>query len=285
MEPERSYRLSIAIPSSYTAETADPKLRAYKVGQIARAAAVFRVDEIALYRDRRHPDYKETAALLKYAETPQYLRKYLFGHSELLQYAGVLPPLRMPHHMVTSSVEEGQYREGVVLSHNGMIDVGSDKCAWVDVGATSPLPLDTPVPGGRRITVRIYSRDGNLWCTPEESPGYRGYRTTTHTSLSRLMARADHAIVTSIDGMVMTTGAMDELGGRLKGSVVVVFGGPGRSVRSILADEKRSISEFTDAVFNLVPLQGSATVRTEEAVFAALALLNVATCTRNESFR
>jgi predicted SPOUT superfamily RNA methylase MTH1 len=95
------------------------------------------------------------------------------------------------------------------------------------------------------------------------------------------MARADHAIVTSVDGMVMTTRTMDDLGGRLKGSVLVVFGGPGRSVRSILADEKRSISEFTDAVFNLVPHQGSATVRTEEAVFAALALLNVADRTRN----
>jgi predicted SPOUT superfamily RNA methylase MTH1 len=281
METNRSYKLSIAIPSSFTAETADPKLRAYKVGQIARAAAVFRVDEITLYRDRRHPEWQEMAALLKYAETPQYLRKYLFRHSELLQYAGVLPPLRMPHHMVTSSIEEGQYREGVVLSHNGMIDVGSDECAWVDVGATSPLPLDRKMPAGRRITVRINSRDGDFWCTPDESPGYRGYRTTTHTSLSRTMARADHAIVTSVDGMVMTTRTMDDLGGRLKGSVLVVFGGPGRSVRSILADEKRSISEFTDAVFNLVPHQGSATVRTEEAVFAALALLNVADRTRN----
>lgn len=271
----------MAIPSSFTAETADPKLRAYKVGQIARAAAVFRVDGIALYRDRRHPELREMTALLQYAETPQYLRKHLFGRSELLRHAGVLPPLRMPHHMVTSSLEEGQYREGVVLSHNGMIDVGSDECAWVDVGATSPLPLDHSMPAGRRITVRIYSRDGAFRCTPEESPGYRGYRTTTHPSLSRLMAQADHAIVTSVDGMAVTTEAMSDLGKRLKGSVTVVFGGPGRSVRSILADEKRSISEFTDAVFNVVPGQGSATVRTEEAVIAALALLNVAESTRN----
>ena len=58
--------------------------------------------------------------------------------------------------------------------------------------------------------------------------------------------------------------------------MLVVFGSPDRSVGSILSDEGRSISEFTDAVFNLVPNQGTQTVRTEEAVFAALALLNVA---------
>jgi predicted SPOUT superfamily RNA methylase MTH1 len=273
---KRSYRLKIAIPSSLTVETADPKLRAYKIGQIARAAAVFRVDEIAVYTDRRHPDTREIVALLRYAEAPQYLRKHLFGRSGLLQYAGVLPPLRMPHHVVSPSPEEGQYREGVVIRHNGMTDVGSEVSAWVDVGATSPLPVDRNVPAGRRITVRIYSRDGEFRCTPEQSPCYWGYTTTAYPSLARLCATQDFVLVASVAGTGVSCATLGELGRRLSGDVLVVFGSPESGVGSILSDENRSISDIADAVLNLVPNQGSATVRTEEAVFAALALINVA---------
>jgi predicted SPOUT superfamily RNA methylase MTH1 len=276
MVNERAYRLRIAIPSSLTVETADPKLRAYKVGQIARAASIFRVSEIALYRDRAHPGSREIAALLKYAETPQYLRKHLFRRSELLRYAGVLPPLRMPHHMVTPSLVEGQYREGVVLRHNGMTDVGSDVSVWVDVGATSPLPMAEPVSVGTRITVRIYSRDREFWCTPERSKRYWGYKTTEHSSLSRLLARTDLAIITSVEGPDIWCNTLSELGQRLKGDVLVVFGSPDRGIGSILKDENRSLSEFSPVMINIVPNQGTATVRTEEAVFAALALLNIA---------
>jgi predicted SPOUT superfamily RNA methylase MTH1 len=273
---KRSFRLRIAIPSSLTVETADPKLRAYKIGQIARAAAIFRVDEIAVYRDRRCPDSREIAALLQYAETPQYLRRNLFGRSELLRYAGVLPPLRMPHHMVTPQLSEGQYREGVVVTHNGLTDVGSDGSAWVDVGATSPIPMAQPMPVGTRITVRVFSRDEEFRCTPEESPYYWGYTTTQSRSLSRLLASAGLPIIMSADGDVIRSGSLEALGKRLMGDVLVVFGPPDRGVQSILADENRTVSEYTDVVLNTVPDQGAATVRTEEAVFAALALINVA---------
>jgi predicted SPOUT superfamily RNA methylase MTH1 len=276
MGTPRSYRLRIAIPSSFTVETADPKLRAYKVGQIARGAGVFRVDEICVFHDPVQPDSREITALLNYAETPQYLRKYLFKRTEVLKFAGVLPPLRMPHHVVTPTLHEGQYREGVVLRHNGMTDVGSDARAWVDVGATSPVPSGKPLPVGKRVTVRIDLRDGVFWCTPEKSPHYWGYKTTRHTSLSQLLASAGTSIVASVEGREIGYSTLSRVGNLLRGDVLVVFGSPDRSVGSILSDEGRSISEFTDAVFNLVPNQGTQTVRTEEAVFAALALLNVA---------
>jgi predicted SPOUT superfamily RNA methylase MTH1 len=273
---KRPYHLSIAIPSSLTVETQDPKLRAYKVGQVARAAAVFRVQEIAVFKDPRQPDAREIVTLLKYAETPQYLRKHLFGQTELLRYAGVLPPLRMPHHMVNPSLEEGQYRDGVVLRHNELIDVGTDARAWVDVGATSPLPAAETMPAGKRVTVRIYSRDGVFWCTPEKSPYYWGYRTVTYPSLTQVLAKADYAIVASVKGRSITCDLLAGVAEKLKGKVTVVFGSPDRGVSSILRDENRSLSECTDTVLNLVPQQGTMTVRTEEAVFTALALLNVA---------
>ncbi|MDT8358585.1 MAG: putative RNA uridine N3 methyltransferase, partial [Methanomicrobiaceae archaeon] len=212
----------------------------------------------------------------RYAETPPYLRRHLFKKTALLRYAGVLPPLRMPHHMVTPSLEEGQYREGVVQRHNGLTDVGSDVSVWVDVGATSPVPMAESMPFGTRITVRIYSRDGLFWCTPERSRTYWGYRTTASPSLHRPCADADLAIITSVEGEGMEEGSLSLLGERLSGNVLVVFGSPDRGVGSILNDEGHSISEYSSVVANTVPNQGTATVRTEEAVYATLALLNVA---------
>lgn len=43
--------LSIFIPDSLTAETKDLKIKTYKVGLIARAASIFGVKRIVIYRD------------------------------------------------------------------------------------------------------------------------------------------------------------------------------------------------------------------------------------------
>lgn len=275
MVERRSNRLKIAIPSSFTEETADRKLRAYKVGQIARAAGIFRVDEIAVYRDPRHDDAKEILTLLRYAETPQYLRKHLFKQMKELEFAGVLPPLRLPHHRVKPPLEEGQYREGVVLRHNGLTEAGSDVSVWVDVGATSPVPMAEQVPLGRRITVRIYSRDGEFWCTPEMSPEYWGYTTTYYQSLSALLKKEAVVIGTSVQGETATCESLSRLLKQHPGDRMIVFGSPHRGVQEILRDEGDACSEFATAVINVVPEQGSVTVRTEEAVYAALALISI----------
>jgi hypothetical protein len=275
MVGSRSYRLKIAIPSSFTVETADPKLRAYKIGQIARAAGVFRVDEIAVYRDPEHDGSQEMIALLRYAETPQYLRKHLFKSSPDLKYAGVLPPLRLPPHRVQPPLTGGQIREGVVLRHNGMTVDGSDASAWVDVGATSPVPAAEKLRAGQRITVRIYSRDGKFWCTPEQSPVYRGYVTRYYPALADLIARQSQVIVTSVEGQRVSCDLLQRLRSRLTGEVLVIFGSPHRGVGPILENEGHMLSEFPCTIIDVVPDQGSATVRTEEAVFAALALINI----------
>ena len=72
------------------------------VGWIGRAASIFRVDEVIIYRDRPSKEQREVseviADILTYMETPQYLRRRLIPMKPSLRYAGVLPPLRTPHH-------------------------------------------------------------------------------------------------------------------------------------------------------------------------------------------
>ena len=58
-------------------------------------------------------------------------------------------------------------------------------------------------------------------------------------------------------------------------SVLVAFGSPRRGIGEILAREGLTIDEAFHLAINAVPEQGTETVRTEEAVFASLALLNL----------
>ncbi len=87
----------VFIPDSLLEESDDPKIRTYKVGQIARACAIFGVEHVWIYRAGGR-DGKFIKTILEYAETPpQYLRKRLFPPlMPELRYVGVIPPLRTP---------------------------------------------------------------------------------------------------------------------------------------------------------------------------------------------
>ena len=117
-------------------------------GTIARALAVFCVDEVVIFDDdegalRRYDDHVDDenydpiaktsdelnapgkgytaysdpshflAHLLSYLETPPYLRKHLFPMHPNLRTAGLLPSLDMPHHLRAN--EWCDYREGIVV--------------------------------------------------------------------------------------------------------------------------------------------------------------------------
>ncbi len=140
-KPGRDYTVSIALPGAVMDTVSTPQLRSYLASQIARAAAIFQVDEIVIFCENGEL-MKETSKksdanlflsrLLQYIETPQYLRKLLFPRHRDFQYAGVCHPLRSPHHL--SVEDESPFREGVSLSktfQNGdklvsLVEIGLD---------------------------------------------------------------------------------------------------------------------------------------------------------------
>ena len=87
----------------------------------------------------------------------------------------------------------------------------------------------------------------------------------------------DPCLATSRKGRVLDTRFLEELGkqARLKSYTVVVFGSPKQGVESILAREGTDLSKYQCETLNTVPGQGTATVRTEEAVWATLSVLNL----------
>jgi len=57
-------------------------------------------------------------------------------------------------------------------------------------------------------------------------------------------------------------------------SVLVAFGAPSRGLYEIAEEEGAKLEAIVDFVVNTIPEQGTATVRTEEALLATLAIFN-----------
>lgn len=255
--------LAVALPSSLTAETREAKAKTLKVGYVARAAAIYRVDEVFVYTDPRHDDADLIEKVLRYAECPPYLRRRLFPRQEELKYVGAIPPLQTPNHAVSREPVEGEYREGVVLERG---DVGGG-AAWVDVGLDSPALLLGGNPGaGRRITVETISRGEPVEVAqvePGEVPHYWGYSVASGPLEElgrRYRERGLELVGTSREGR-------DVRRADLPKGAAVVFGSPLGGIRELPLQ--------VEQVINTVPEQGTLTIRTEEAIHASLAVLNL----------
>jgi predicted SPOUT superfamily RNA methylase MTH1 len=61
-----------------------------------------------------------------------------------------------------------------------------------------------------------------------------------------------------------------------KKNILIAFGAPTQGLHEILKREGLNLDDVADFVINMIPAQGTETVRTEEALIASLAILNTA---------
>lgn len=253
--------LAVMVPSSLTADCGGLREKTLKLGQVARAAGVYRVDEVFVYRDPAHDDTGLIDKVLRYAECPPYLKRRLFPRQEELKYAGAIPPLQTPNHAVSEEPVEGEYREGIVLDRGGVEGGGTR----VDVGFDSPALLLGRAPGrGRRITVETISQEPLEVARvhPDDVPqwGYSVETGTPREAEERYRGFGLEIIGTSRRGRDVRQVDLP------RGSALV-FGSPLGGVEGLPL-------RFDETV-NTVPAQGTATVRTEEALNASLAVINL----------
>jgi len=275
--------LAIAIPASLTSDVPHLREKTFRIGLIGRAAAIFRVDEVIVYLDvpsvDQKPDIKLIQAILSYMETPQYLRRRLFRIVPELQYAGTLPPLRTTHHPTANKIENlniGEYREGVVLST-------SNEGSLIDIGVELPVLIQgVSLKTNTRVTVKITELDNRpkaVLVSSGEIKTYWGYQVSVpNVSFVQLLGkrRFDLVIATSKKGKPVVE-VLDRLKERWKDAhrTLVVFGAPTQGLYETAARENARIDDLADFVVNTIPKQATETVRTEEAVYATLAILNV----------
>jgi hypothetical protein len=278
--------LTLVLPASLASDTPHRREKTLKIGLIGRAAAIFRVNEIVVYPDLPGQDQSREAAfmqtILSYMETPQYLRRHLFPLQQSLQYVGVLPPLRTPHHPLRKRVADlrvGHFREGAVVRSNNtrsLVEVGVERLA---VLRGKRLPLNS------RVTTKIISVNHGVpeisLAKREEINIYWGFGVSvSNLTIGRLIQRGryDLVIMTSRYGQPVTE-VLDEVEERWRTarSVVVAFGSPREGLRDILRREQTRLRDIADVVVNTIPRQGTETIRTEEAVYATLAIFNLIT--------
>lgn len=277
------HELSIAIPASLVSDIPHMREKTLRIGMVGRAAAIFGVDEVIVFPDSPNRDQRREIELittvLSYMETPQYLRKRLFKIMPELEYAGVLPPLRTPHHPLNDRAKdlaEGEYREAVVTAHaqdGTLVDVGVERHALV---RNQKLPLNT------RLTVRISAPKGQLEAEVAdrgEIRAYWGYRVTrSDLAFGKLLKRHrfDMVIATSKHGKPFLE-VLPELLNRWEISrrTLVAFGAPTRGLYEIVKQEDLDLDSIAGFVVNMFPRQEVETVRTEEAIHLTLGILSL----------
>jgi len=280
---KHDYQISIAIPASLVSDIPHLREKTLRIGLVGRAVAIFRVNEIIVFPDLPDVDQRRDASLiatiLSYMETPQYLRKRLFKIKPELRYAGILPPLRTPHHPLQNRIKDlavEEHREGIVLS---LTEAGS----LVDVGVERPVLIpNRELPLNTRVTVRITKLGKHpraVLADRDDIKTYWGYRVTvSHVPFGQLVKNQpfDLVIATSRYGAPFTEVA-DELARRWRKSrkILVAFGAPTQGLYEIVARENLKLDEVAHFTVNTILNQGTETVRTEEALYASLAILNL----------
>ena len=331
----RNSTVSIAIPGSVVTNCQTLELKTHLVGQIARAATIYHVDEIVVFDDKlaverkglysgghrhslrnqnsgernkdddkndlkaqnagppedspkRSDPHTFMARVLQYCECPQYLRRSFFPMHPDLQFTGLLSPIDAPHHVRAD--DRSKYREGVVLDRKGPSGGSLVNCGI----RNRPVEIDRVLAPGIRCTVKLdikaYGSPNKIMgtvvspSTPREENGtYWGYSTRLADSITDVFDSCpfeggyDLKIGTSERGdcniddesFVLPT---------FKHSLIF-FGGVAGIEESVDADESSKISgskctTLFDLWVNMIPFQGSRTVRTEEAVLISLARLS-----------
>jgi len=275
--------VSVAIPASLVSDVPHLREKTSKIGLIGRALAIFRVDEVVIYPDELETDQRREinliATILAYMETPQYLRRRLFKIRPELRYAGILPPLRTPHHPLTDKIKKlkvGEFREGVVVSQ-------TREGSLVDIGVEEPALIpNLRINRGVRVTVKVLEKEGRLrvgLADPRKIETYWGYTVRiSRRPLGRMTREGgfDLVIATSRWGDPLNK-VLDELrdSWRRSRKVLIAFGAPARGLREILAQEDVEMRDFADFVVNTIPKQATETVRTEEALYVTLSIFNL----------
>lgn len=271
ISPKRKYRLTVCIPSSILSVADTLIEKTIIAGAIARTISIFRVNEVVIYVDS-HSNKKDALLmkeLLEYAETPQYLRRYIFPISENLKYVGLMPPLRTPHHPTMNSNVD--YREGFVLR-------SGSKGSLVDIGLKEPVECNFQLPQNKRVSMK---REGDSWIPikKEDIPYYWGYDVLLDLKgLGHHLRnfKYDHIISTSRLGTPVNL-VIDKIKSFLKSGkrVAILFGSPYEGLHEILKKDSMDVNGISDLVVNMVPDQGTATIRTEEALIISLAIISI----------
>ncbi|MFX0122279.1 MAG: putative RNA uridine N3 methyltransferase [Candidatus Hodarchaeota archaeon] len=269
-------QLTIAIPDSAVTDCTDLRTKTEKIFQIARIAAIFRIQDILLYHDpflkpsRANRERRIIARILQYIECPQYLRKRLFPISRDTSAVGVLSPLATPHHLRSRELKPNEIREAAIfLNQNRVVaDVGGPHLLEV----LSP-PRKSLLNKTIRVTTKIRKTEEGFKAiiipkVPENV--YWGFSVhPSATTLGKLLVnRPEFKIATSKSCQPISSLSKD-----IGGNLLVAFGGPYHGIPEMVKAEGIKVSDLFNSCFNILQNYGTRSLRLEEAIMITFSKL------------
>ena len=272
MWDKSTLKWSVAIPESALSDDSLKIDKTRKISVLARACSIFKIETIYVYKDG---DSKQDASLLvmilKYLETPQFLRRRLFPKMNDLKFAGVLQPLKIPSHITpanSKNINRGDVREGIVVSVKGR--------RFVDVGINQLVQFFGKTPIGNRVTVQFkegHPRFSVKEIDKSEVKDYWGYSVKERANLFSLLNEwKGNIIITSRKGKTATKEQITKYT-KSDQPVLIVFGSPEKGVHEILRGKMKNVQNAK--TLNFFPDQATQTVRLEEALLGTLAIINM----------
>ncbi|KAJ9588713.1 hypothetical protein L9F63_018005 [Diploptera punctata] len=267
--------LSIAVPGSILENAQSPELRTYLAGQIARAAGIFKIDEMIIFIGNI-VDIKKREDL---DEDGKPIRHSCMQPS--ICWSVKSPGFTSP----SSTKDEFLFREGITTNLPTKPGHGS----VVNCGLLKDVIVDRNLEPGLRVTVKLTPHEGSkkkcgIIVPPSlpraETGTYWGYTVRIAQSLGAVFSQAPYP-----NGYDLTIGT-SERGNNIDNipkrglpehhHAIVVFGGLQGLEAALENDEVLTVDDpvlLFDHYLNTCPEQGSRTIRTEEAILISLAEL------------
>lgn len=283
--------LKILVPISTVSIKQSQVLRLITIWEIARAAAIVRCTHLLFYKDLEVKDREIVTLIektLRYLLTPPYLRKKVIPLDPQLRLVGILNPLALPIHYRRDDPVLGSVRLALIELKNDTVvaHIGTDKpCTMIDVKA-SDLNLVNPLQ-----FVEVVSLSPLLCKLVQEDNVkiYTGFKYRFYDSLKEALyqeCRDSVLIEFSKFGMDAKKAlrSLRAIASKQKINILcTVFGSPSMDASEILAKENGTdISSYAKSQLhahylriNAVPYQGVRSIRTHEALYLALAILNL----------
>ena len=264
-------KISVAIPTSSLQDESLKIDKTRKISVLARACAIFKIDTIYVYQEGNNgSDGNLMSMILKYLETPQFLRRRLFQKMNDLKFAGVLHPLKIPSHNTPTNAKKiiaGDIREGIIVSVKGK--------KFVDVGINQLIQFYGKTPTGKRITIQFKEGYPRLSVKEIDNVGsekYWGYEVKERSNLFSLLSEwKGNVIITSRKGKTVTKEQLEKYT-KSDDPTLVVFGSPEKGVHEIIGGKMNKVQNAKS--LNFFPNQATETVRLEEALLGTLAIIN-----------
>lgn len=229
IEEKSKYNITVLLPASFTLETPHLREKTLRIGYIARALAIHRVNTAIFYFENKkyskneEENFNIIKKLLDYMNIAPYLRKNLFKISPELKYAGLLPPLQIPTHAEKTNIENmgSHYRQGLVIKigKNSIIEAGLEK----------KIVSRKKLKKNKRVIIKIDKNDKGFKIkilSRKKAKAYDGFRTYLYRGdLRKLIESFDLSIATSKYGSSIIN-LMNDLSKRIKeeNKICIAFG-------------------------------------------------------------